>query len=230
MNDQEKIMSVLAQGYQLLSKAMKQQPSKEGFQQVLQMLGDDGIQACVQVAEQGPEAVAQTMVQVIQEKQTQKAARGAKLNRIKALNNTCPEGYMKKGGKCKKCEKGKKLDTTKGVFNVTAYFKDGGINKMQSGKNNPKSTTIISKYKKSPGYSNQIDYVKYGDGRVYERNIDVTPNGNDTIYNYWGPNMEKPVVSFKSTKPAFDRAYNQVQPKDRAVKTANIISIPFFRH
>jgi hypothetical protein len=61
---------------------------------------------------------------------------------------------MKKGGKCKKCEKGKKLDPTKGVFHVTTYFKDGGINKMQSGKNNPKSTTIISKYKKSPGYSN----------------------------------------------------------------------------
>lgn len=125
MNDQEKIMSVLAQGYQLLSRAMKQQPSKEGFQQVLQMLGDDGIQACVQVAEQGPEAVAQTMVQVIQEKQTQKAARGAKLNRIKALNDACPEGYMKKGGKCKKCEKGENLDPTKGVFHVKAYFKNG---------------------------------------------------------------------------------------------------------
>lgn len=125
MNDQEKIMSVLAQGYQLLAKAMKQQPSKEGFQQVLQMLGDDGIQACVQVAEQGPEIVAQTMAKVIQQKQTQKAEKGAKLNRIKALNDICPEGYMKKGGKCKKCEKGKKLDPTKGVFHVTAYFKNG---------------------------------------------------------------------------------------------------------
>ena len=131
MNDQEKIMSVLAQGYQLLSKAMKQQPSKEGFQQVLQMLGDDGIQACVQVAEQGPEAVAQTMVQVIQEKQTQKAAKGAKLNRLMALNNNCPEGYMKKGGKCKKCEKGKKFD--KGAIPTTSYFKDGGIQKKQTG-------------------------------------------------------------------------------------------------
>lgn len=131
MNDQEKIMSVLAQGYQVLSKAMKQQPSKEGFQQVLQMLGDDGIQACVQVAEQGPEAVAQTMAQVIQEKQTQKAAKGTKLNRLMALNNNCPEGYMKKGGKCKKCEKGNKFD--KGAIPTTSYFKDGGIQKKQAG-------------------------------------------------------------------------------------------------
>ena len=134
MNDQEKIMSALAQGYQLLSKAMKQKPSKEGFQQVLQMLGDDGIQACVQVVDQGPEIIAQTMAEVIQKKQTQKAEKGAKLNRLIALNDSCPEGYLKKGGKCKKCEKGKKINPMeKGVFHVTAYFKDGGINKMQGG-------------------------------------------------------------------------------------------------
>lgn len=125
MNDQEKIMSALAQGYQVLSKAMKQKPSKEGFQQVLQMLGEDGIQACVQVADQGPEAIAQTMAQVIQEKQTQKAARGAKLNRLQALNNTCPEGYLKKGGKCKKCEKGEKFNVHSGLFNPASYFKNG---------------------------------------------------------------------------------------------------------
>lgn len=126
MNDNEKIMSVLAQGYQVLSKAMKQKPSKEGFQQVLQMLGDDGIQACIQVAEQGPEVVAQTMATVIQEKQTQKAEKGAKLNRIMALNNSCPDGYLKKGGKCKKCEKGSKISA--GVFGnagITQYFKNG---------------------------------------------------------------------------------------------------------
>lgn len=130
MNDQEKIMSALAQGYQVLSKAMKQKPSKEGFQQVLQMLGDDGIQACVQVADQGPEAIAQTMAKVIQQKQTQKAEKGAKLNRLMALNNSCPEGYLKKGGKCKKCEKGEKLNPHKALFTPAAYFKNGGINKM----------------------------------------------------------------------------------------------------
>lgn len=130
MNDQEKIMSILAQGYQLLSKAMKQQPSKEGFQQVLQILGDDGIQTCIQVSEQGPEAVAQTMAQIIQEKQTQKAARGAKLNRIKELNGICPEGYMKKGGKCKKCENGNKME-----IKNTEYFKNARKvkNKQQGG-------------------------------------------------------------------------------------------------
>lgn len=123
MNDNEKVMSILAQGYQLLAQATKQKPSKEGFQQVLQLLGDDGIQACVQVAEQGAEAVAQVMAKTIQTKQAQKAEHGAKLNRIKELNGICPDGYMKKGGKCKKCEKGNKID--KGVFHVTAYFKDG---------------------------------------------------------------------------------------------------------
>lgn len=130
MNDQEKIMSALAQGYQVLSKAMKQKPSKEGFQQILQMLGDDGIQACVQVVDQGPEAIAQTMAKVIQQKQTQKAEKGAKLNRLMALNNSCPEGYLKKGGKCKKCEKEEKLNPHKALFTPAAYFKNGGINKM----------------------------------------------------------------------------------------------------
>lgn len=125
MNDQEKIMSVLAQGYQVLSQAMKQKPSKEGFQQILQMLGDDGIQACVQVADQGPEAVAKTMAQVIQEKQTQMAAKGAKLSRLMALSDRCPEGYMKKGGKCKKCEKGEKFNIHSGLFNSASYFKNG---------------------------------------------------------------------------------------------------------
>ena len=132
MNDQEKLMSVFAQAYQLIAKQMKQTPSKEGFQQVLQMLGEDGIQACAEVADQGPEAVAQTMVEVIQTKQTQKAAKGAKLNRIMALNNACPEGYMKKGGKCKKCEKGSKISN--GVFanaGITQYFKDGDVVKYQ---------------------------------------------------------------------------------------------------
>ena len=120
MNDQEKIMSILAQGYQILAKAMKQQPSKEGFQQVLQMLGDDGIQACVQVVQEGPEAVAKTMAEVIQTKQTQKAEKGAKLQYLNKLNGVCQEGYLKRGGKCKKCEEGDKVE-----FKKTRYFKKG---------------------------------------------------------------------------------------------------------
>jgi len=47
-----------------------------------------------------------------------------------ALNNSCPEGYLKKGGKCKKCEKEEKLNPHKALFTPAAYFKNGGINKM----------------------------------------------------------------------------------------------------
>lgn len=148
MNDQEKLMSVFAQAYQLIAKQMKQTPSKEGFQQILQMLGEDGIQACAEVADQGPEAVAQTMVEVIQTKQTQKAAKGAKLNRIMALNNACPEGYMKKGGKCKKCEKGDKFNIKSGVFHITDYFKNGNVVKYQ----NPARSLRMY----SPGNLNQV--------------------------------------------------------------------------
>lgn len=127
MNEQDKIIQVLAQGYQILAQQMQQKPSKEGFQQLLQMLGEDGIQMCAQAAEQGPEAVAQAMVEVIKQKQTQKAEKGAKLNRLMALADRCPEGYMKKGGRCKKCEKGEKLNKHMTPFTPTKYFKSGGL-------------------------------------------------------------------------------------------------------
>lgn len=99
-----------------------------------QLFGEDTETKLQQLAKEQPKII-QQLFQIWKQEgidgvikalsQSQKAARGAKLNRIKALNNACPEGYMKKGGKCKKCEKGKKLDPTKGVFRVTAYFKNG---------------------------------------------------------------------------------------------------------
>lgn len=104
MNDEKKIMSIFAQAYQLIAKASKQEPSQEGFQQVLELLGEEGIQECAKVADQGPEAVAQTMIQIIQDKQAQKAANGAKLRYIMQLRGKCPTGYLKNGGRCKPCE------------------------------------------------------------------------------------------------------------------------------
>lgn len=121
MNDQKQIMNIFVQAYQLLAKASKQEPSKEGFQQVLEMLGEDGIQECAEVADQGPEAVAQAMVQIIQQKQTQKAANGAKLRYITQLQGKCQPGYLKSGGRCKPCE------MEKGVFqNKTDLMQNGG--------------------------------------------------------------------------------------------------------
>ena len=178
MNNQEKIMSALAQGYQLLSKAMKQKPSKEGFQQVLQMLGDDGIQACVEVVEQGPEVIAQTMAEIIQQKQTQKAEKGAKLNRLIALNNSCPEGYLKKGGKCKKCEKGQKLDPSQGAFHVSAYFQKG---------TNRGGISAADKFKKAKEYNYKGVHMKHD--AMTPGVMEVIPGGIDVIGNagdrYW---------------------------------------------
>lgn len=131
MNDQKQIMNVFAQAYQLLAKASKQEPSKEGFQQVLEMLGEDGIQECAKVADQGPEAVAQAMVEIIQQKQTQKAANGAKLRYIMQLRGKCQPGYLKNGGRCKPCE------MADGVFkNKADLMQNGG------------STQLISNYRK----------------------------------------------------------------------------------
>lgn len=121
MNDQKQLMNIFAQAYQLIAKASKQQPSKEGFQQILEMLGEEGIKECAKVADQGPEAVAQAIVQIIQQKQTQKAANGAKLKYIMQLQGKCQPGYLKKGGRCKPCE------MEAGVFrNNASLLRDGG--------------------------------------------------------------------------------------------------------
>lgn len=148
MNDQKQIMNIFAQAYQLLAKASKQQPSKEGFQQILELLGEDGIQECAKVADQGPEAVAQAMVQIIQQKQTQKAANGAKLRYIMQLQGKCQPGYLKKGGRCKPCEKKTR------VFNNKADLSNNGGNfanqkkyfeKKQDGGNVPQDREWFSK-------------------------------------------------------------------------------------
>ncbi len=122
MNDQKKIMNIFAQAYQLIAKASKQQPSQEGFQQVLEMLGEDGIKQCAEVVDQGPEAVAQAMVQILQQKSTQKAANGAKLRYLMQLKGKCEPGYLKKGGRCKPCE------MSKGVFQNKSDLLQGGGN------------------------------------------------------------------------------------------------------
>lgn len=142
MNDDKKIMDVFAQAYQLIAKASKQEPSKEGFQQILEILGEDGIKQCVEVVDDGPEAVAKAMIQIIQEKSARKAANGAKLQYLRQLKGLCPEGYLKHGGRCKPCEK------QAGVFNNKAdLFNKGGnvtpnkdqektpVQKQRSGKN-----------------------------------------------------------------------------------------------
>ena len=100
-----------------------------------QLFGEDTEAKLQQLAKEQPKVIQQLfqiwkqagiegVVKALQ--QAQKAAKGAKLNRVMALSNRCPQGYMKKGGKCKKCEKGNKLDPTKGVFHIKSYFRNGG--------------------------------------------------------------------------------------------------------
>lgn len=134
MNDQKQLMNIFAQAYQLIAKASKQQPSQEGFQQILEMLGEEGIKECAKVADQGPEAVAQAIVQIIQQKQAQKAANGAKLRYIMQLQGKCKPGYLKKGGRCKPCE------MAEGVFRNKAdiFYEGGYISGYRNSQNNLK--------------------------------------------------------------------------------------------
>ena len=166
-----------------------------------------------------------------------------------ALNNSCPEGYLKKGGKCKKCENGSKFNPHKALFTPSIYFKNGGIAKMFFGnilgavskvkdgeelsfadyKNslkNRKATTVKSIYKQNPGFEKETTWISGIPGsQFFIRDIDITPVRNDTIYRITG-NKDKSVLS----KEEFDRAYNSIPRKNREVKTGNIISIPFSRH
>lgn len=134
MNDQKQLMNIFAQAYQLIAKASKQQPSQEGFQQILEMLGEEGIKECAKVADQGPEAVAQAIVQIIQQKSAQKAANGAKLRYIMQLQGKCKPGYLKKGGRCKPCE------MAEGVFRNKAdmFYEGGYISGYRNSQNNLK--------------------------------------------------------------------------------------------
>lgn len=147
MNDDKKIMNVFAQAYQLIAKASKQKPSQEGFQQVLEMLGEDGIQQCAEVVDEGPEVVAQTMVEILQKKSAQKAANGAKLNYLMQLKGKCPSGYLKNGGRCKPCEK------AEGVFRNKADF-------MQNGGNTPSISAYRKQNQKLKEKLNQSDRIR----------------------------------------------------------------------
>ena len=124
MNDENKIMDIIAQAYTIVANALGQKPSQEGLQETLKMLGDDGIQECVKIIDKGPKVVAQTMYQILQQKQTQIAANGAKLKYIMQLQGKCQPGYLKSGGRCKPCE------MEKGVFQNKADL-------LQSGGNTP---------------------------------------------------------------------------------------------
>lgn len=172
MNDEKQIMNIFAQAYQLIAKASKQQPSQEGFQQVLEMLGEDGIKQCAEVADQGPEAVAQAMVQILQQKSTQKAAKGTKLRYLMQLKGKCEPGYLKSGGKCKPCE------MSKGSFrNKADLLGEGG------------STPTNKKVPKKQG-GNSIWNRLYGA---------ITNEGVNGVGTRFNP-VELPEVSVQSTK------------------------------
>ena len=173
MNDQKQLMNIFAQAYQLIAKASKQQPSQEGFQQILEMLGEEGIKECAKVANQGPEAVAQAMVQIIQQKQTQKAANGAKLKYIMQLQGKCQPGYLKKGGRCKPCE------MAEGVFrNKADMFYEGGDFKNNKSKywySRTPNSEVVTDLQNKNWYSRTKtkDGYQYHAGNGFDKNMSV---------------------------------------------------------
>ena len=173
MNNDKKIMGIFAQAYKLLAEASGQQPTQEGFQQMLEMLGDEGIQECAKVADQGPQTVAQAMVQIIKQKSAQKAANGAKLNYLLKLKGHCPSGYLKKGGRCKKCEQKEKMNLLQGGGDVKS--KGNRVHGMYAQK----------EYNKLP----------FDQGFMYRGSA---PHGDiffhNNYYNQFNPETERPEV------------------------------------
>lgn len=166
MNDQKQIMNIFAQAYQLLAKASKQQPSQEGFQQILEILGEDGIQECAKLVDQGPEAVAQAMVQIIQQKSAQKAANGAKLRYIMQLQGKCQPGYLKKGGRCKPCE------MANGIFNHKAdLFNKGGDVKELAKKEPPNNPFIKTKQDSTSNIQQKMQKLQYPNTNKQKTNV-----------------------------------------------------------
>lgn len=216
MNDEKQIMNIFAQAYQLIAKASKQQPSQEGFQQVLEMLGEDGIKQCAEVADQGPEAVAQAMVQILQQKSTQKAAKGTKLRYLMQLKGKCEPGYLKSGGKCKPCEMGK------GIFQNKADL-------MQNGGNTPSAAPVTTKYSQSTYYDPKDPNYRILRQEVYtpspekdeasymRRVIRVSPEGNDTTirsFSSRGSYATYPSRSnFENWSNRRTRTYTETKPK-----------------
>lgn len=191
MNDEKQIMNIFAQAYQLIAKASKQQPSQEGFQQVLEMLGEDGIKQCAEVVDQGPEAVAQAMVQILQQKSTQKAAKGTKLRYLMQLKGKCEPGYLKSGGKCKPCE------MSKGSFrNKADLLKDGG---------NTTSVRGTKNYSyRSSGITVTPKKKQYG-GNIPEDKQWFTSKG----YSQYHPDNEQEIVNNFN----FQQSLQRLKPK-----------------
>ena len=179
MNDDKKIMSIFAQAYQLLAEASKQQPTQEGFQQMLELLGEDGIQECAKVADQGPQAVAQAMVQIIKQKSAQKAANGAKLNYLLKLKGHCPPGYLKNGGRCKPCEQKAAFGNKADMFEKGGDFDRSRLNysanknkKTNSQSNLPNDYRTNPENDKPQGSNKSYDWFKLGS---YSKQTDIYP-------------------------------------------------------
>lgn len=204
MNDQKKIMNIFAQAYQLIAKASKQQPSQEGFQQVLEMLGEDGIKQCAEVVDQGPEAVAQAMVQILQQKSTQKAANGAKLRYLMQLKGKCEPGYLKSGGRCKPCE------MSKGSFRNKADL-------LQGGGNTPSVVGTKNYSYKSSGIT-VTPKKKQNGGNIPEDKQWFTSMG----YNQYHPDNEQEIVNNFN----FQQSLQRLKPKGITPKGNAYFKLP----
>ena len=197
MNDDKKIMNIIAQAYQIIAKASNQEPTREGLQQVLEMLGEDGIKQCVETADEGPEAVAEAMIQILKQKQARMAANGAKLQYLQQLKGKCPQGYLKHGGRCKPCEK------QAGVFNNRAdLLNDGGnVNwkkeqeklltpKNQNNKTDKKDNKDIKKLPKLGEPKKQQDNKEmYDDMRQRQKRKLMARNGGILKFQGGGPTI-----------------------------------------
>lgn len=198
---------------QLVQAAMQgDQQANQYIQQVMQA-AQQGDQQAQQLA-----GMIQQVAQQIQGQQAQMAKRGAKLNYIRQLRGTCPEGYemeyFKQGGtmgkRCKRCENAAKKQDG-GEVNPVDAFKCGRkmkkVKKAQTGK----------KF----GYVKQHDGDSKGSSEIlranegYEQNPNIGDRtvyriiqGNDTVVPVFSSgqfNGSTPIVVYDKTSPNFQK-------------------------
>lgn len=119
---------------QIFSQATKSQVQPEQIAQLAQ-IDPQSYQQARQTYQQGnvqgAAEILMQMLQSMQQQQTQAMRKGAKLNYLKRINNTCPEGtqltYYKVGGQiCSKCEAMAKQKTVNVMDSIKAEMFSGG--------------------------------------------------------------------------------------------------------
>lgn len=210
------------------------QAAMQGDQQANQY-----IQQVIQAAQQGDQqaqqlaGMIQQVAQQIQGQQAQMAKRGAKLNYIRQLRGTCPEGYemeyFKQGGtmgkRCKRCENAAKKQDG-GEVNAVDAFKCGRkmkkIKKAQDG-SKQESPEQVKKVKTIITYPDRLE--------ANERKVQYYDDGTYSVMNSgWNPNTGMWTSSFRGRQGEFgdyDGTSEQQQVAD-SIHNTDFMHLPMY--